>query len=88
MADGTLWTFVDNAKGHLVITNEKLRGKDVKVLGWRFPKAQYVEVSKYQVNEGTKDAPKWAPYDYCKTCGFEPGDNHDTDLCEDCAGQK
>src|SRR5262245_27639618 len=38
-ADGTLWTFVDNAKGHLVITNEKLRGREVKVLGWKFSKA-------------------------------------------------
>src|SRR5262245_15863678 len=47
-ADGTLWTFVDNAKGHLAITNEKLRGKEVKLLCWKFPKAQYVELSKYQ----------------------------------------
>ncbi len=62
-SDGTLWTFVDNAKGHLVITNAKLRDKEVKVLGWKFPKTQYVEVSKYQV----KDGDKWVPYDYCKT---------------------
>ena len=82
--DGTLWTFVDNAKGHLVIGNEKLRGKEVKVLGWKFPKAQYVELSKYQVNEGGK----WVAYDYCKSCGFEPGDHHDRDLCDDCANGK
>jgi hypothetical protein len=62
-ADGTLWTFVDNAKGHLVITNGKLRDKEVKVLGWKFPKTQYLEISKYQV----KDGDKWVPYDYCKT---------------------
>ena len=81
MADGTLWTFVDNAKGHLVITNTKLRDKDVKVFGWKFPKAQYIEVSKFQV----KDGDKWVAYDYCKTCGFEAGhDNKDTDLCDDC----
>lgn len=79
-ADGTLWTLIDNAKGHPVITNEKLRGKDVKILGWKYPKASYIEVSKYQVKEGDK----WIAYDYCKTCGFEKGDNKDTDLCEDC----
>ena len=83
-ADGTLWTLVDNAKGHIVATNGKLRDKEVKVLGWKFPKGQYIEVSKYQVKEGDK----WVAYDYCKTCGFEPGDNKDKDLCEDCAGKK
>jgi len=62
-ADGTLWTFVDNAKGHIVMTNSKLRDKEVKVLGWRFAKAQYVEIFKYQV----KDGDKWVAYDYCKT---------------------
>ena len=79
-ADGTLYTFVDNAKGHHVITNDKLRGKEVKVLGWKFPKSSYIELSKYQVKEGDK----WVAWDYCKTCGFEKGDNKDTDLCEDC----
>jgi hypothetical protein len=80
-ADGSLWTFVDNAKGHIVITNAKLRDKEVKILGWKFAKAQYVEVFKYQVKEGAQ----WVPYDYCKTCGFEANhDNKDTDLCEDC----
>ena len=63
MADGTLWTLVDNAKGHHVITNDKLRGKEVKLFGWKFPKAQYIEVSKYQV----KDGEKWVAYDFCKT---------------------
>jgi hypothetical protein len=63
MADGTVWTFVDNTKGHLLITNEKLRGKEVKILGWKFPKAQYIEVFKYQVKNGDK----WVAYDYCKT---------------------
>ena len=79
-ADGTLYTLVDNAKGHLVITNDKLRGKEVKILGWKYPKSNYIEVSKYQVKEGDK----WVAWDYCKTCGFEKGDNKDTDLCEDC----
>jgi hypothetical protein len=79
-SDGTLWTFVDNARGHLVITNPKLRGKEVKVLGWKFPKAQYVEVSKYRL----KDGDRWVAYDFCKTCGFEEGDYQGADLCPDC----
>lgn len=79
-AEGKLWTFVDNAKGHIVATNAKLKDKEVKLLGWKFPKGQYIEVSKYQVKEGEK----WIAWDYCKTCGFEPGDNKDTDLCADC----
>ncbi len=79
-AEGKLWTFVDNAKGHIVMTNDKLRGKELKVMGWKFAKGQYLELSKYQVKEGDK----WVAWDYCKTCGFEKGDNKDTDLCDDC----
>lgn len=78
--DGNLYTFLDNAKGHIVMTNDKLRGKEVKILGWKYPKSQVVEIFKYQVKEGDK----WVAYDYCKTCGFEKGDNKDADLCEDC----
>ncbi len=63
MSDGTLWTFVDNDRGHLVITNAKLRGKEVKIKGWKFAKTQYIEISKYEV----KDGDKWAAYDFCKT---------------------
>ena len=62
-ADGTLWTFVDNAKGHLMITGEKFRDDEVKVLGWKFPKSQYIEISKFQLKNGDK----WVAYDYCKT---------------------
>ncbi len=82
--DGTLWTFVDNEKTHGVIRDGKLKGKEVKILGWKFPKTQYVEISKYQL----KDGERWIAYDYCKTCGWEPGDHHDTDLCDECAGGK
>ena len=62
-SDGVLWTFVDNAKGHFVISNAKLKDKEVKILGWKFPKAQYIELSKYEV----KDGDKWVGWDYCKT---------------------
>lgn len=79
-ADGLLYTFLDNAKGHIVMSNDKLRGKTVKVLGWKYPKSQIIELSKYQLKEGDK----WTAFDYCKTCGFEKGDNKDADLCQDC----
>ncbi len=79
-ADGLLYTILDNAKGHLVMTNEKLRGKEVKILGWKYPKSQVIEVFKYQI----KDGDKWVAFDFCKTCGFEKGDHKDLDLCDDC----
>ncbi len=78
--DGLLYTFLDNAKGHIAMTNAKLRDKEVKVLGWKYPKSQVLEIFKYQVKEGDK----WVAYDYCKTCGFEKGDHKDLDLCDDC----
>lgn len=83
-ADGLLWTFVDNEKTHGVIRDGKLKGKEVKIMGWKFPKAQYIEISKYQVKQGDK----WVGYDYCKTCGWEPGDHKDIDLCAECAEGK
>lgn len=61
--DGLLYTFLDNAKGHIVRTNEKLRGKEIKILGWRYPRSQVIEVSKFQLKEGDK----WVQWDYCKT---------------------
>lgn len=82
--DGTLWTFVDNEKTHGVLHDAKLKGKEVKILGWKFPKTQYIEISKYQVKEGDN----WVAIDYCKTCGWEPGDHHDTDLCPGCAEEE
>jgi len=80
MEDGTLWTFVDNERGHKVITNKKMLGKNVKVSGWSFPKAQYIELAKYKLQKGDK----WIAMDYCKICGFEPGDHGEGDLCDDC----
>ncbi len=81
-ADGTLWTIVDNQRGHALITNDKLRGQAIRILGWTFPKAQYLEVWRYSVRKGEA----WEGWDWCKVCGYEPGDNRDTDLCADCAG--
>ena len=64
-ADGALWTIVDNGRGHAVITNPRLKDKEIKILGWKFPKAQYLELWKFQL----KDGDKWIAYDYCKVCG-------------------
>jgi hypothetical protein len=79
--DGALWSFVDNAKGHGVITNPKWKGKATRIFGWRFPKTRFIEISKFEIQDGGT----WVAYDYCKSCGWEPGDNHDRDLCDDCA---
>jgi hypothetical protein len=85
--DGSVWTFVNNTKGNYLITTEKLRGKEVKILGWKFPKAQYIEVSKFLLKAGDK----WVLWKYCKTCGFEEaheGDTSEDDLCPGCRGDK
>ena len=43
--EGKLWTIVDNARGHLVITNKKLRNQTVRVFGWPYKKHQHIEAS-------------------------------------------
>lgn len=78
--DGALWTFVDNERGHHLITAKELRDRDVQVFGWTWSKAQYIEAYKYRVKTGDR----WVVWDYCKTCGFEQGDNGDTGLCPEC----
>ena len=61
--DGRIWTLVDNARGHGVIANAKLRGKNIRLFGWQFKKHQYLELWKYALKQ--KDA--WVGWDYCKT---------------------
>lgn len=78
--DGTLWTFIDNTRGHHLIKHKKLLGKPIKVVGWKYPKTQYIEAWSYYVNKGDK----WVHWDYCKICGFEPGEFKGTDLCPGC----
>ena len=79
--DGTLWTFIDNTRGHHLIKHKKLLGKPIKVVGWKFAKTQYIEAWSYYVKKGDK----WVHWDYCKICGFEPGEFQGTDLCPGCA---
>lgn len=78
--DGTLWTFVNNERGHHLIAAKELRDRDVQVFGWTWAKAQYIEAYKYRVQTGDR----WVSWDYCRTCGFEQGDNGDTGLCPEC----
>ena len=61
--DGTLWTIVDNERGHPVITKKELRDKQVQVYGWTFAKSQYFELYKYKIKTGDT----WEGWDYCKT---------------------
>lgn len=83
-SDGTLWTLIDNTRGHAFVTDKKLAGKPIRIHGWAFPKTQVLEIHRYDLQEGGK----WAAYDYCKTCGWEPGDHKGKDLCEDCESGK
>jgi hypothetical protein len=78
--DGTLYTLLDNARGHLVATDRKLRDRKMRLEAYRFPKAQVLEVIRFQLEEGGA----YVQWDYCRTCGFERGDNGGKDLCRDC----
>ena len=49
--DGNLWTFLDNLRGHALITQGRYRDR-MKILGWQYPKARYVEVWRYQIKSG------------------------------------
>lgn len=79
-SDGNLWTFLDNTRGHALVTQGRYRDRDVKILGWKYPKARYVEVWKYQIRSGDQ----WFAFDFCKHCGWERGDNKDKDVCPGC----
>lgn len=79
--DGTIYTLLDNGRGHILITEKKLAATSLKLEAYSFPKAQVLEVIRFS----KKDGEKWAQFDYCKNCGFEQGDNSGKDLCEDCS---
>jgi hypothetical protein len=49
--DGTLWSIVDNDKGHDIIRSHNLlEGKKATITGWLFPVAHYIEISKVKVD--------------------------------------
>lgn len=79
-AEGRIWTLVDNLRGHGVITNTKLRDQDIRVLGWQYPKHQYLELWRYALAEDGD----WIDWDHCRTCGWELGDHQGKELCPNC----
>ena len=79
--DGTLYTILDNGRGHILITEKKLLDAPIRLECFTFPKTQVLEAIRFS----KKDGEKWVQYDYCKNCGFEPGDHAGRDLCDDCA---
>lgn len=60
-AEGNLWTFLDNKRGHAMATNAKLRGKEIRVRAWKYEKARYLELWQYEV----KDKDSWTLWSWC-----------------------
>ena len=50
-ADGTLWSLVDNAKGHDIIRAHKLlEHKKATISGWMYPLAHFIEIDGIKVD--------------------------------------
>lgn len=47
---GTIWTFVDNIKGQDLQWNTNYLDKFMKIRGWVFHDAQYIEVDSFSLN--------------------------------------
>ena len=55
-ADGTLWSLVDNAKGHDITRALKLLGhKKAEISGWMFPLARFIEIDSIKVDGVSAD---------------------------------
>jgi hypothetical protein len=55
-ADGTLWSIVDNAKGHDITRAHQLLGhKQATITGWLYPLAHFIEIDNIDV-EGVSKA--------------------------------
>jgi hypothetical protein len=78
---GTLYTLLDNGRGHALIAEKKLAGVPLVLEAWAFPKAQVLEAIRFRKKEGEA----FVQYDWCRNCGFEKGEHAGGDLCEDCA---
>lgn len=54
--DGTLWSIVDNEKGHDITRAHKLlEGKRASITGWIYPAAHFVEVAAISVDGVTDE---------------------------------
>ncbi len=55
--DGTLWSIIDNAKGHDIIRAHELLGKkNATITGWMFPVAHFIEIAEITVEGVTPEA--------------------------------
>jgi len=66
---GTIWTFVDNVKGQDLQWNKEYFGKFVKINGWVFHDAQYIEIDSFSMDGQEYE---WSN----KTNSFEPTTNN------------
>ena len=54
--DGTLWSIVDNDKGHdITRSHTLLEKKKATITGWMYPLAHYIEIDEIQVDGVTKE---------------------------------
>jgi len=50
LADGTIWTIVNNAKGHDIIRAHKtVENKSAVISGWMYPNAHQIEIASIKV---------------------------------------
>jgi hypothetical protein len=55
LKDGTLWSIVNNAKGHDIIRGHgAVIGKKATISGWIYPNAHYIEINKITVEGVSK----------------------------------
>lgn len=63
-ADGTLWSIVDNAKGHDVIrSHELLEKKKATITGYLYPIAHFIEIDNIKVEGVTTEQIQKAGYE-------------------------
>jgi len=56
LADGSLWSIVNNQAGHDTIRAHKLViGKTAKITGWLYPNAHHIEIDSINIAGVTKD---------------------------------
>jgi hypothetical protein len=56
LKDGSLWSIVNNAKGHDVIrAHGAVIGKSAKISGWIYPNAHYIEINSIMVDGVSKE---------------------------------
>ncbi len=56
LADGSLWTIVNNAKGHDVIrAHSAVIGKNANLTGWLYPNANHIEIDTITVDGISKE---------------------------------